>query len=256
MTTRLPSGLALILSLSLGALAACGGGGGSSVTTHILADQGGTVALDGDETSLEIPANALAADTDISLSIGSLADYAALEGGRDRVAIIDPAGTTLAIDATITLDPGSPAVTAEHIISIAQFTDGVWIVRNEAAPELHSGGLVTASIDVLLPTAVIVRDPPIGPTGSIDGMVLHLYTEAPLPGIVFELRSSGQVIGTATSDANGLFGFDAVPVGSYQVHAVVTADQNCYNDPVDKDAAVTENMATSVFFGFVPGPCG
>jgi hypothetical protein len=240
------------LALALSLLAACGGGGGST-TQRIPAAQGGTVSLD--DTRLDIPANALGEDTDVSIEIAALADFGALADARDRVLVIEPAGTTLAVPATITLDPGAPAIEQDQLVSIAQFVDGAWVTVAESGAEVGSGGLVTANIDLFAPTAVVVRDAPQGPTGTIAGTVFHLYTEQPLPGIEFELRDGQSVLGTATSDAAGQFEFADVPVGPYTVHSNIDPADNCFDDPVDKDATVSENETVEVFFGFVPGPC-
>ncbi len=243
----------LAVVLAVAGVAACGDDGepnGSDVL--VIAAQGGTVSMDGDETGISIPANALAADTEIGISYGSLADYGALENGLSRVLVMEPAGTTLQTPATVLMDPGT-VIGADKVVSVRQWMDGGWYGTQEAS--VVSGGLVSTTVSFLAPLAVVVEDAPVGPTGTIAGMVLHIYTEAPLEGITFELLDGTTVVDTAVSGADGLFSFTEVPVGSYVVHAVVTADENCYSDATEKDAVVTEDQSTDVFFGFVPGPC-
>jgi hypothetical protein len=219
----------------------------------IRADEGGTVDMQGDETSLSIPANALSEDTEIGIEYGSLSDYPTLENARQRVLVMTPAGTSLSTPATVLMDPGSPPIGADKVVKVVQYVDGGWYGTQSA--EVVSGGLVSASVSLLAPLAIVVEDPPIQPTGAISGTVMHIYTEQPLEGITFHLLSGTNEIDTAVSDADGRFEFDNVPVGTYTVHADVTEEENCYGDPVDKEAVVTEDQTTDVWFGFVPGPC-
>ena len=118
-----------------------------------------------------------------------------------------------------------------------------------------SGGLVSTTVNFLAPLAIVVEDAPMGPTGTVTGSVMHYYTEEPLEGISFDLVSGSTVVDTVVSDAAGLFTFTEVPVGTYVVRADVAPVDNCYNDPTEKDAVVTEDQTTDLFFGFVPGPC-
>ena len=236
---------------------ACGGSGDDETSDLITVDEGGSIEIEGTETRIDIPANALAEDTEITISLAELSDFAALDDARNTVLVIAPDGLVLSAPATLTLDPGEPAVTGDQLLSIRQFRSGVdggWVSPEVSAAQLHSGGLVTASIIQFAPTALVVKDPPVA-SGTIAGMVLHIYTEAPLSGITFELEQGGSVVDTAVSDAEGKFTFSSVAVGTYNVHADVSADENCYSDPVDKEAVVTDQNTTDVFFGFVPGPC-
>jgi len=243
----------LTLVFAVAGLAACGDNGepnGNAV--FIVAAQGGTVTMDGDETGISIPANALAADTEIAISYGSLADYGALENGLSRVLIMEPAGTSLQTPATVLIDPGM-TIGVDKVVSVRQWSDGGWYGSQQAS--VVSGGLVSTTVTFLAPLAIVVEDAVQGPTGTVSGMVLHIYTEAPLEGITFELLSGATVVDTAVSDAAGLFTFTEVPVGSYVVHADVLPADNCYSDPTEKDAVITQDQTTDVFFGFVPGPC-
>ncbi len=257
MHTLTRTALAAGLITSVAFTSACGGSGDDESSGMITVDEGGSIEIEGTDTSIDIPANALGEDTEITISLAELGDFAALESGRNAVLVIAPDGLVLSAPATITIDPGAPAVTGDQLLSIRQFRSGVdggWVSPELSTAELHSGGLVTASIIQFAPTALVVKDPLVA-SGTIAGTVLHIYTEAPLSGITFELEQDGSVIATAVSDNDGKFGFAEVAVGTYNVHADVSADENCYSDPVDKDAVVTDQNTTNVFFGFVPGPC-
>jgi len=255
MTTALRNkpGLAFLFPIAL-AVAACGGAGGDddSATVLITAAEGGSIEIDGTDTRVVIPADALGEDTEITISMGHLADYGAADDARDGVLVFSPDGIVLSRPAEITLNPGDPAVDGTELVSILQFVDGGWYPPEVSSAAIGSGGLVGASVSVLAPVAVVIKEAPQGPTGSIRGGVLHIYTEAPLAGIGFELKKDGVVLGTATSDTAGAFRFDGIGVGAYTVHSTIDSADNCYGDPVDKDATVTEDSITDVYFGFVP----
>jgi hypothetical protein len=253
--TRTAAAAALMTSVAFSP--ACGGSGDDESSDLITVDEGGSIEIEGTDTRIDIPANALGEDTEITISLAELGDFAALDNARNSVLVIAPDGLVLSAPATITLDPGEPAVTGDQLLSIRQFRSGVdggWVSPEVSAAELHSGGLVSASIIQFAPIALVVKDAPVE-SGTVAGTVLHIYTEAPLSGITFELEQGDSVIDTTVSDADGMFGFSEVAVGTYNVHADVSADENCYSDPVDKDAVVTDQNTTNVFFGFVPGPC-
>ncbi len=246
------------LITSFGLASGCGGGGDDDSSSMLIsADDGGSVQIDGTEVSIEIPANALSEDTEVTLSLARLSDFGPLDDARDKVLVIAPDGLQLFAPATVMLDPGDPAINTDQLLSIKQFTGGVdggWVSPEVSTAELHSGGLVTATIIQFAPVALVVKDPPVA-SGTIAGSVLHIYTEEPLEGITFELLDDGTAIDSDVSDSEGVFGFSEVPVGTYTVHADVAEEENCFNDPVDKEAVVTDQQTTNVFFGFVPGPC-
>ncbi len=245
--------LALALVVGVSGLTACKDNGEPSGNTVLItASQGGTVSMDGDETTLSIPANALAADTEIAVSYGSLADYGALENGLTRVLVLEPGGTALEVPATLLLDPGT-TIGADKVVSVRQWMDGGWYGTQQA--QVVSGGLVSTTVSYLAPLAVVVEDATVGPTGTVSGSILHLYTEAPFEGISLDLLYADYVVDTAVTDAAGHYSFTEVPTGTYVLRANVDAFDNCYNDPTEKDAHVSEDQTTDIFFGFVPGPC-
>lgn len=123
---------ALTLVLAVAGLPACSDNGepnGNAVL--IIAAQGGSVAMDGDETGISIPANALTTDTEISISYGSLSDFGVLDNGLPRVLVMEPAGTTLQTPATVLLDPGS-VIGTDKVVSVRQWMDGGWYGTQEA----------------------------------------------------------------------------------------------------------------------------
>lgn len=84
-------------------------------------------------------------------------------------------------------------------------------------------------------------------------------TGAPLAGAVFELREGTMVIGTTTSDSNGLVAFENILPGTYTlVETVVppgfTATQTRYTVVVSEDGSITINNlpATGYILGNTP----
>jgi hypothetical protein len=239
--------------LACALLTACGGGTDSESTSAIItASEGGTLALEGSETSLTFPAGAVATDIEVSLDMGTLSDYAEHEGALTNIVVLGPS-MNLESPASLRIDLDGQ-IEPDARLHIVQYTDGVWIRPEVGAIEVGSGGVGVTSIFRLAPTAIVVESVQAS-TGRIEGQALHIYTEEPLPGIEFKLIVNDSVAGTATSGDDGSFAFENVPTGTVVVDAQVDAGQNCYNDPTSKDVDVTEAEAVRVFFGFVPGPC-
>ena len=228
----------------------------SPLGSLIKAKEGGMVKASGSEDLIVIPANALSNDTEITLSVGQLANYPKLENGREKVTLIEPAGVVLAAKATIIIDLGQPAITASQIASVVQLIDDEW-----QPLELDPGidvreGTIAALTSLFAPTAVVVKDVA-SDSGSILGSVKHIYTGDPLPGIRFELWNDGvAALATTESDAKGTFRFADIPVGWYSVIAIIADADNCFHDPTVKEAVVAKDQTTDVAFAFVPGPCG
>jgi hypothetical protein len=124
----------------------------------VTAAEGGTVEVSGSETRLVIPPAALTADTEISVSFGRLDDFAPLDNARDRVLVMAPEGTVLSRSASLTFDPGEPALGGFEYVTIRQYVDGGWYPPEQSSAEIGSGGLVAASIDLLAPTALVVLE--------------------------------------------------------------------------------------------------
>lgn len=242
--------LPLPLALTLG-LGACGSdSGGQSTASLISASEGGTISLS-DSTKITFPAGAVAEDVEMTMSIAAVSDFAALEDARKDVLQFDPE-MVLASSAQIELDLSD--VDSTSTVHLMQFIDGLWLRPEVSTVEIGSGGIAFASVIQLAPTALVVTE---ATTGSlnIQGSVVHIYTQDPLPGIEFQLWTSfEQMVGTASSDSSGGFSFDNVAPGSYFVLAQVTPENNCFNDPTEKTLTVPGNE-DKVEFAFVPGPC-
>lgn len=249
--------LATLLGIAL-STAACGSSGDSSASVLIEASEGGVIVLDDDVARLEIPANALSEDTEITVSLASSSEFAALASARDRILVIEPDGVPLGLPATVMLAPGGALIAVDEVVSIAQLVDGSWVVPDgAAAARSETGERVTAAISVLAPVAVVVRDPVVeGQAGRIEGWVLNYDDEQPLPDVTFRLRDvGGAELGVAVSDDDGGFAFEDVPVGTLTVHADVAASDNCTGEPVDHTVAVAVGQASYVTWVFQPGPC-
>jgi hypothetical protein len=245
----------LALSFLLVLLAMACGDDRTTSAAVISATAGGTVRIGTSETRLEVPPNSLAMDTEIVATIDEPAGYPAQEGLRE-VLVLEPAGTALEIPATLMWKPAGDALTGTERLSLLELVDGAWLPR-DVSVTVGSGGVVSTTVGRLGTYGLAVRPAPMGETGTIAGSVIHIYTEAPLPGIRVTLyEQTERMVGTATSASDGTFSFADVPVGSYFLVADVTPENNCFNDPTNKPAEVTAGATTPVTFAFVPGPCG
>ena len=130
----------LLIASSAVLLFACGSSGDdpTEVTELITTSEGGT--LDLGEATVEIPANALSEDTEITLSFGSVADFGPLENARSVVVVFDPP-STLSEMAQITIDPGTPAATPNQYAILYQYGDGEWI-GVDASTIINADGMV------------------------------------------------------------------------------------------------------------------
>lgn len=249
------SALALTLSACgrdrTGPVGPIGPTGGS---TLITAAGGGTVTVADTETQLAVPAGAFATDTEVVLSVESPAGYPAEEGLREVIAM-SPAGTVLEAPATLNWQPSGVPLTGSEALTLLRFVDDVWIPV-DASVTVGSGGIASTQITTLQTYGLRVSTPPVGSVGNISGNVLHIYTEEPLAGIALRLVGPSEVtVDSTVSGSDGSFSFSEIPVGSYSLIADVTPENNCFGDPTEQTVEVTEGGDTSVFFGFVPGPC-
>lgn len=138
--------------------AACGGDDPSGVELITVAD-GATIALS-DGTVIEIPANAVAADIEVTVSHAALTEFAPLAEGRDQVLVFEPY-VALSAPATVTIDVGEPAPSPSDYASVYQFGDGVWIGL-DTSTVIDADGRIHSAIPALGPTAVriMVGQPP------------------------------------------------------------------------------------------------
>jgi len=131
------------------AVSACGGGSDGG-TQLITVDQGATIDL-GSGTVIEIPAHAVAEDTEIAASLADVADFAVLDGSRGQAIVFDPPIALLAsADATIDVEP---APTEGEWAIVYQFVDGAW-VGLDVSTVTDAEGRVHTVIEALRPTAV------------------------------------------------------------------------------------------------------
>ena len=133
--------------------------GNQSGSVLIVAAEGGTVQIADNETRLVIPPAALPSDMEISVSFAQVDEFAPLPNGRERALVFEPAGTVLSRSASLVFDPGPPALTGSEAVSLRQYVDGGWYPPELSSAEVGSGGLVAASIDYLVPTAIVVLEP-------------------------------------------------------------------------------------------------
>jgi hypothetical protein len=137
------------------AVAACGGGGDGGGTELITVGEGATIEL-GSGTVIEVPANAVTEDTEVTVSLGEVTDFAPLQNSRGQAIVFDPP-VSLAVSAAVTIDV-EPAPTANDYAALYQFTDGVWIGL-DVSTIIDADGRVQSVIDVLRPTAVQILQP-------------------------------------------------------------------------------------------------
>ncbi len=147
---------ALVVS---GFAAACGGDGGTDVgdevTEVISAQSGGTVELGA--ARVEFPPNAFAEDTEVSVRVASLDEFAPLEHARGNVLVFEPS-MALSASALIEMDPGQPAPGDSGFALFEQFIDNTWI-GVDSSTIVNEDGLVESSIYRLAPTVVVVLPP-------------------------------------------------------------------------------------------------
>lgn len=144
-----------VLALLSIALVACGSDAPDETTEIITVADGATIEVA--NATIEVPANAVSADTEVTVSIGSIADYQQLADARDLVIEFDPP-MALESSASIEIDIGDPAPLATDFAQLHQFTDGVWI-GVDVSTIIDEDGRVHSAINLLAPTAVVITTP-------------------------------------------------------------------------------------------------
>lgn len=208
MNRRAFASLLLLVAASVGCV------GNAPVTTRVAAAEGGTVTAS--THTVAIPALALAADTDVTLEIASLADYPALANARPEVLRIQPEGTVLERAATVTIRGSFIDAASASAVSISQLAtgDGVRAWVPIASTRDAATGDVTVMVTRFEPLAVVVVDAASG--GTIQGTI-HWADASPVPMAPIELHSGPSRVMMTTSDANGQFVFTGVAAGEYRV---------------------------------------
>lgn len=195
--------LTLPLALALG-LGACGSDSEKeSAASLISASEGGTISLS-DSTRITFPAGAVAEDVEMTMSVADVSDFAALEDARTGVLQFDP---EMALENSAEIQWDLSDVDSSSSVHIMQFVDGQWLRPEVSSVEIGSGGVALASVHQLSPTALVVTEAATGL--SIQGSVVHIYTQDPLSGLEFQLWTSlEEMVTTATSDSSGSFSFE------------------------------------------------
>jgi hypothetical protein len=139
----------------------------TTTTVHVSAAAGGTVADPSGKTTLTIPAGALAADTDITLSLKPAANGAVVdisEFGPDGLTFLKP--VTLAIKADAALAPQGKS------LSVATLEGGAF---KAVTGSTYAAGVATASISHFSSYSIVVIDgiavlqPPASCTAALAG---------------------------------------------------------------------------------------
>lgn len=180
----------------------------------IRASEGGTVITA--SHSVDIPANALVSDTEVTLETAPASEYPALEGSLSQVLRIEPEGTVLEIPASITIHGSFVGAASDASVTVRQLTnvDGAdrWSPI-ESARDAASGDL-TVPVTRFAPLGVVVSEAPTG--AAITGTLLW-GDGSPVDGAPVELHQAGSLLTTATTDATGAFSFADLTPGAYEL---------------------------------------
>lgn len=189
--------------LVLALVSACG----VEVKETISAESGGRIAL-GDSV-LEIPADALPADTAVSMRLESIDAFGPLADASDDVLTIEPADTELAVPATLILDLGGPVESGETVVA-HHFIEGSWLALET---EVLESGLALTSISELGSYA-LTRSP-----AASAGITGHLRWNdgTPVNDAPVELHQNGARLTDTVTDDDGAFAFSDVAAGEYQL---------------------------------------
>jgi hypothetical protein len=214
----------------------------------ISASSGGSVSL-GDGTAIEIPAGALAADTEVTLSLQSAGDFPTLEDAIGVVAVLEPAGTSLSTPATLvvkpdeTLDPGLPG----RVYVLANET---WLQPEISFAQVRADGTLAAEVYGFEPIAFTVdRDAPLGPAVSVtvDG------AGQPLAGVEVQLWTANEtLLTTRPTDSLGNVRFVDLSPGGYFAVATPGAD---WCGSGDQTFTIEADEVASVNYDFSAAPC-
>lgn len=199
-----------VLAFSISAFTLACGSPATEVSKTISADTGGSISLD--DSVLQIPAAALAVDTEVTMRLDSMGGFAALEDAHHEVITIEPVATTLAVAGTLTLDLGGPVESGERVVAY-RLVDGAW---SALETEVVSGGLVQTAVTSLGSYAVTRRAATTGGGNRIAG-VLRWGTGDPVADAPVELHQNGARLTEILTDAQGGFGFVDLSPGEYQI---------------------------------------
>jgi hypothetical protein len=181
--------LSLLASLAMG----CKEGEdemGELITREVIGPMGGSIS--GSGLTLEVPAGALTADTELELRT-SMTNLTARDFTQDGDAVdIGPAGMRLRLPASLTFDrgPDEPAVLfRQDDLTVAAIGSSAWI------NELNTVAIATAGVET-----TTVLDPPLGDSPSSPGMTFRdlahfrvALTESPTFNVAMTLYDTEQV---------------------------------------------------------------
>lgn len=205
---------ARLASLLAASLAFLGCDDSRTSSGPIRASEGGTVIAA--SHTVDIPANALASDTEVTLETAPASGYPALEGSLAEVLRIEPEGTVLEVPASLTIHGSFVGAASAASVTVRQLTsvDGVSLWSPiESARDAASGDL-TVSVTRFAPLAVVVSETPSG--AAITG-TLRWGDGSPVDGAPVELHQGGSLLTTATTDAAGTFSFADLTPGAYEL---------------------------------------
>ena len=243
-------------------LVACGGssankdnGTGSSgspqratATQTVSSSQGASVAVDDGRASIEIAPNALAQDTEVTLSVAPASDYQGLGDTMGSVVILEPAGTHLSVPANLQIDAGGRQLQQSEIAQVVRMVDGEWAPLGESGIVIVNGK-VRVEVSDFTPVAVRVT----APTGSVQVGVYDRF-ERTLSNVPVELLSGETVLSSGQTGSEGSVTLDNIRLGMVTVK--VTPPLNCANDPTEQEVTVTANQTAHQFFMFDVGTEG
>lgn len=228
-----------VMLFSLG----CGGSNAEETITGemIKAKEGGIVVLEGSQSSVNIPAESMAEDTLISLTLTRLDALPALESARAEVLKIEPAGLTLEMPAAVTLEIGEPIKPEEEEISVMMLVKDSWQALEGA--QVVSGGLVSVPITTLGTLALVVKKrlTPVVPAGNMIKGQMIWGDESPVSDTPLYLYQGETKLTEKTTDADGKFTFSDLTPGSYTIKTGDMAE--C---PVEEVVQVTNEKPTVV----------
>ncbi|MGE0787000.1 MAG: carboxypeptidase regulatory-like domain-containing protein [Sandaracinaceae bacterium] len=223
----------IVRSLTALLLVACAD---STASSLIVASEGGTVTVG--QNTVQIPAGSLAADTEVVLMTGDLADYAPLEGARSQVLELLPEGTVLETPATVTIGADLVGASESDSIAIHQFRDVDGVARwSPMESSRQSDGSVDVPVTVFAPLGIVVTTSS-GDTSTIEG-TLSWADGSPVTGAMIELWMGDTMVDTATTGSDGTYSFTGLASGSYAIRG----NPEC---AIDQGVTVPDGMTVTV----------
>lgn len=231
-------GLSVITALCM--MAGCADDTRMAEPMLITPEAGGTVSLGAIE--VVIPPMALAAATEVVLMTSPLSTLEALEDGVGEALIMEPAGTTLELPATVTLPVDPSLIVSGAEVSVKQLVsgDGVMIWTDIPSELNASAGEVIVSVTRFAPLAVVVETSVVAGGNVINGTI-RWSDESPVDMAPIQLLESGgasPLTSTMSAD-DGTFTFADLSPGTY----TLVVDYECL---IEEEVTVTADAPTNV----------